>query len=252
MTMICIRTWSPNTWTWLGSAVACFPTCFSERECVAAVYNEAFAEKVREGDPVSSYAIDRRCLKGMARATADDKVESLVCIWCACVYPRVEGIQRIEISWYQSCEFADRFFKRDRDTSHRLQPVETYKQKYGVGVRGVPELRDRQEELQDGTCEVPFQKGDINIICCPEDRSCDDVACASGRKLCARCWIPMCSTCDFCVDAPPPPRLPHCALADDMMVFYAPRSLYVEETTTMEMICASTCITSMICFFHWR
>ena len=33
-----------------------------------------------------------------------------------------------------------------------------------------------------------------------------------------------------------------------MMIFYAPRELYTEEMTVMEMICASVCITSMICF----
>ena len=38
-------------------------------------------------------------------------------------------------------------------------------------------------------------------------------------------------------------------LANDMMVFYAPEELYEDGgLTVMEMICASPCITSMICF----
>ena len=32
------------------------------------------------------------------------------------------------------------------------------------------------------------------------------------------------------------------------MIYYAPSILYTEKVTVMEMICASVCITSMICF----
>ena len=42
--------------------------------------------------------------------------------------------------------------------------------------------------------------------------------------------------------------MPPAALANDMMIYYAPQILYTEEVTMMEMICASTCLTSMICF----
>ena len=44
--------------------VAClFPLCFSEEERFAAAYNEAIAIKVRQGAPLASYSIDRRCLR---------------------------------------------------------------------------------------------------------------------------------------------------------------------------------------------
>ena len=42
--------------------------------------------------------------------------------------------------------------------------------------------------------------------------------------------------------------MPPAALVNDMMIFYAPRELYLHEMTVMEMICCSVCITSMICF----
>ena len=42
--------------------------------------------------------------------------------------------------------------------------------------------------------------------------------------------------------------MPPAALANDSMIFYAPRELYTKRVTVMEMICASTCITSMVCF----
>ena len=42
--------------------------------------------------------------------------------------------------------------------------------------------------------------------------------------------------------------LPPASLANDMMIYYAPAILYTEHVTIMEMICASVCLTSMICF----
>ena len=42
--------------------------------------------------------------------------------------------------------------------------------------------------------------------------------------------------------------MPPAALANDMMIFYAPKELYTKKVTVMEMICASVCLTSMICF----
>ena len=42
--------------------------------------------------------------------------------------------------------------------------------------------------------------------------------------------------------------MPPFCLGNDMMVFFAPRELYTLGVTVMEMLCASVCITSMICF----
>ena len=42
--------------------------------------------------------------------------------------------------------------------------------------------------------------------------------------------------------------MPPAALVNDLMIFYAPRELYAKSVTMMEMICASTCFTSMVCF----
>ena len=42
--------------------------------------------------------------------------------------------------------------------------------------------------------------------------------------------------------------MPPAALANDLMIFCAPRELYDRDVTVLEMICASTCVTSMICF----
>jgi hypothetical protein len=41
--------------------------------------------------------------------------------------------------------------------------------------------------------------------------------------------------------------MPPAALTNDMMIFYAPVELYTLNVTVVEMVCASVCITSMIC-----
>ena len=42
--------------------------------------------------------------------------------------------------------------------------------------------------------------------------------------------------------------MPAEALGNDLMIVYAPSILYEEKVTFMEMICASVCLTTMICF----
>lgn len=43
-------------------------------------------------------------------------------------------------------------------------------------------------------------------------------------------------------------EMPACALVNDLMIFYSPRELYTKNVTILEMICASPCLISMICF----
>ena len=56
----------------------------------------------------------------------------------------------------------------------------------------------------------------------------------------------MCFECEGKLTASRP-EMPEAALTNDMMIFYAPRELYTNNVTVVEMICASVCITSMIC-----
>ena len=54
-----------------------------EVERITAVYNEAIGINVREGAPLASYSIDRKCLRKGAEATAGDNVQALVCFFGA-------------------------------------------------------------------------------------------------------------------------------------------------------------------------
>ena len=76
---------------------------------------------------------------------------------------------------------------------------------------------------------------------------CSDT-CLKGKRLCTECQIPICTVCQLYLMKDRPTLCP-IALANDLMVFYAPEEMYTDGgLTVMEMICASPCITSMICF----
>ena len=109
--------------------------------------------------------------------------------------------------------------------------------------------------------DVPFGDHLVRVVCCPEDRTCAREECnvprmldpsqahASVPLICEECQIPLRIQCKEHVCAERGPVLLPAALPNDMMVFYAPRELYEDGgLTVMEMICASTCITAMICF----
>ena len=76
----------------------------SMEERVAAVYNEAIGMKIREGAPLASYSIDRKCLRKAAEATAGDNVEALICFFCPCIYPYRKREPAPAIRWYNIAE----------------------------------------------------------------------------------------------------------------------------------------------------
>lgn len=84
----------------------------------------------------------------------------------------------------------------------------------------------------------------LPIIACPEDKACPkgcppEIACEQCRApLCSFCWKSLRTT----------KTIPGEALANDMLIFYPPRSIYTEEVTFMELVCASPCFTAMACF----
>ena len=70
-----------------------------------------------------------------------------------------------------------------------------------------------------------------------------------GNTCCDKCRIPVCLECDKAkVGRDNEYAMPPFALVNDLMIFYAPKELYTRNVTILEMICASPCLTSMICF----
>ena len=77
-------------WPALRPACRLLPLVHSESDRVLAAYTEAIATKVRDGAPLASYSIDRRCLRKAAEATKGDNVQSLICFMCACTLPHLK------------------------------------------------------------------------------------------------------------------------------------------------------------------
>ena len=126
--------------------------------------------------------------------------------------------------------------------------MNTYIEKYGdTGAAGV-DLRGRADEFADWHVDVPFPGGVVRLLCCPEDRVCGKKTCQSGSRCwCQDCTVPVCRECMGHLNRRTP-CMPPAALTNDLMIFYAPEVLYTRNVTIMEMICASVCLMSMICF----
>ena len=139
--------------------------------------------------------------------------------------------------------------------------LEEHLENYGEIQRKKVHLRDNLDEFEDWLLTVPFpartssDTEELEIICCPEDRRCAAKCCRARRKtVCPNCEIPICQECESSLLRPrdefndtlrePPAR----ALSNELIIFYAPRSMYEDNMTVMEMICSSVCITSMISF----
>ena len=144
------------------------------------------------------------------------------------------------------------FLGMSQQTTEALFGLETYLQKYGCCEVDGPDLRQHLEDFDDWVMDVQFPAGSTRVLCCPEDRKCLDPECSRGARgsvCCAQCSLPLCNECDLSrTDRDGNFCLPPAALANDMAVFYAPRELYAKQVTILEMICASPCLTSMICF----
>eukprot|EP00435_Cladocopium_sp_Y103_P031622 s1345_g8.t1 len=104
--------------------------------------------------------------------------------------------------------------------------------------------QEMKHELQDWMCEVRNGAASVKLLCCPEDKVC--AKCCNDQTLCPQCWVPLCRSCQQ--DLVWHKRQPAAALTNDMMVYYGPKDTCRNEVTVMEMLCASPCLTTMICF----
>ena len=235
---------------------------FPYEDRVEAIYNEAVAEKCRTGAPLSRYSIDRRCLHNYTRAISGQNVQEPICFMCGCSHPHLQhreaGNKFNHIEWMRPFE-QDAEDPTKVGTCFGMDPGETdttlslraYLDDYGKDLDSRIDLRKKIEEFDDWRVEVPFLCESVTLLCCPEDRRCENETCATGAGVCPKCEVPVCHECLKCFrrDVPSPDdRVPPQALVNDMMVFYGPRTLNSRGMTVVEMMCASVCITSMICF----
>ncbi|CAJ1461451.1 unnamed protein product, partial [Effrenium voratum] len=150
-----------------------------------------------------------------------------VCFCCACVYTRVaelEGQSEIQrrrpLSRKPTGERL--FIGKPAAAAARALSLERFLEKYDqLDVPG-KKLSD-SESFGSWKLRLPGPGG-AELLRCPEDH------------LCGGCLDHL-----ACVQLPP------LSLANDMWTGYAPERIYAEEATAMELICASPCVTTLIC-----
>jgi hypothetical protein len=107
--------------------------------------------------------------------------------------------------------------------------------------------RDAKDDLKHWTAMIPFPDGDVCIMCCPEDRKCEDEELHEDEEgeggrvhLCAKCFVPVCRDCEKeVVDECHKHSVPKFAVSNDLYFGYVPAFIYTEKVTYMEMLCAS-------------
>ena len=229
----------------LDTVVTLMHPSHSYEEKIEAVYNAAITHKVQQGAPLACYALDRRSVRNYVSNLSDDNVESLVCFCCARRFPHVSSISRNEIKWVTPCDEPSLFFGLSHTQAEKILGFEAYMTKYGhCSGSGMPNLNQWREEFEDFVLDVTIDGKSLRLLCCPEDLQCDSAECQKNASRCGQCRVPMCSECANSLEKK---VMPPAALTNDMMVFYAPVELYTLNVTVVEMVCASVCITSMIC-----
>ena len=211
-------------------------------------YRAAISYVCQEGAPLAHPAIDRRCLRLFQEAKDGDSVGAAICFVCARRFPYVDAHlhePRNKIRWRRLLNAkTGEFLNLPRAQVAEWFGYEAYWRNYAA--QHEPEAQAQlQDELLDWQTTVYFADGEsLRLICCAEDKLCSKRCPAD--TTCSKCRAPI---CEFCWDAIAKEKAqPAAALANDMLVFYAPRMIYQQEVTFMELICASPCFTAMCCF----
>ena len=222
----------------------------NETTLMFSAYSEAVALKCRESGPLATYSIDRRAIANYSQASSDDQIFMGICFCCARRFPHVASDgARNEIRWAQPLRMGEEilFFGMTATRCDEICGLDMYIERYGHQP-GFPDMRNHMAEFEDWQLHIPFLPRHVTILCCPEDRECKNKQCMSGNTICPECRIPVCLQCERSFINIDGPRMPQAALANDLMVFYAPSILYERQVTCMELICASVCLTTMITF----
>ncbi|CAE7904497.1 anks1b, partial [Symbiodinium necroappetens] len=195
-------------------------------DALTSVYNEAIALRCREAAPVAGCSRDRSALRSFATATSQDKVESLICFSCACIHPRVADSTEPSgrIHWRK---LINESHPEITEKLHEILSIDQYLRRYN-DLAGDVKLED-VANFDEWTVTIP---GFGDILCCPEDHRCQ----ANPQHPAQH------TLCEHCEGEMPP-----LSLCNDMWTGYSPARLHEQKVTVMEMICASPCITTLIC-----
>ena len=211
-------------------------------------YRAALTVACQANPPTAHAATDRRCLRQFQAAKDNDAVGAAICFVCARRFPHMEtGARQLQdvIVWRRLLgPGQDECLGAKRPQVETWFGYDKYWERYGR-QHGNEAQALLQEQLQDWESTLYYEAAaPLRIICCPEDKVCARRCAAS--VTCPKCKAPV---CDFCWTAVKQKKtMPATALANDMLIFYAPKMIYQMEVTFMELICASPCFTAMCCF----
>ena len=228
---------------------------FPASQQVFSVVNAAIACKVQAAPPVVSYCHDRRALAKYARMACAERMSALICCFCNCTFPWLAGEALPMIEWRcvqknkEKRRVLTDFFGLSSSDTERLYGVRTYVQTYGQGQGDGPDMREEPwaTELLSWTWCVPFEDRAVRVLSSPEDRRCRRGHGEEEPTLCSLCEVPVCYKCWHALEQAQP-TLPLRCLANDMWTGYGSRLVYELRATYMEVLLASPCILSLVCF----
>lgn len=223
------------------AAVNSFTPAYDHEEALWGVYTQAVSVRAQEGAPIAGNSIDRRCLRAFDAVVKDDNVAEAICFLCACTFPHVGTARHKRIRWMPAMYkngSTQRFLHLTQGQTEAFLGLDSYKKRYGD-----PSFVENMEPWLMG---VPFDEKEVQILACGEDRICS--ACEpDSSKLCDKCRVPVCHRCEAALMLQTP-KMPEGALANDMLTGYISRFIYEKKVTVVELICASVCLTTLVCF----
>ena len=214
----------------------------NDRHALMSIYNQAIAHRCRGKPPLAGCSLDRRALKDFAGSTAANNVESHVCFSCACIYPRIADLgDKNAIGWHYVLREGN-IFGNAPAKMEKLLGFKHFLAQYD-DLGGGRKLTDH-EDFNHWKLTVPSLQN-IALLGCPEDHRCSRVPThPSEGVVCEDCQVPLCRACSVALGKG---QLPAMSLANDMFTGYAPKLISEERATVMELICASPCVTTLVC-----
>ncbi len=214
------------------------------------MYHEAIRRQEQQKIPTVGCTIDRRVHRVFSELWNDD-VQALVCFCCARVLIKescggcLGEVKMTRV--FESNRFAGRtgwvdisscrFLGMTAKETERTLGVATYLDDHGNGVDR-PNLHNSpaRDELDGWLLEIPFDGATVGIVCCPEDRQCNECNVDDMRVICGQCELPLCNSCEANLSKKKQPAI---ALANDLWVGFTPDVVFTRDVTYMEMLCAS-------------
>lgn len=206
-----------------------------------AMYNLAISHIENNKIPEVGRLIDRRCVQAYNEQTRPRAISAPMCLICARVLILDDFDPSSRIWWHNVLE-DDKFLGMNADETEETIGLETYIREYASHVDII--------EFEDWKVSIPFQARNVEILCCPEDKVCEQMCCG----VCESCQFPVCNRCNeaLCNQRPHRPVL---ALTNDMWFGYMDSFIYEKNVTYMEMLCASPitpCMMSMQVSVRYR